>query len=104
MTTLPALRRELTKQQGKMPTDRIVLWRMTGGRCFWCDGAMNLNGDPLSPRYMTIDHLHTRGSGLYNPKAKMASCRSCNEERGALPASVYWEIWAHRLSGRAVSP
>lgn len=89
--------RERLSSPGYLPPHRRGLWSMSGGRCFWCDRTMNLNGDWFAPGFMTIDHVHTKQSGLPR-ELKIAACRSCNSERGGMTAEEYWQVWAQRLN------
>lgn len=101
--TYSGIRFEMLQQRGTLPADRDVLWRMSGGRCFWCDRTMNASGNPTANLYFTTDHVWPRGQA---PKGvsrhmKLAACRRCNNERGSMPAEQYWQIWADRLAGVA---
>jgi hypothetical protein len=87
----------MVRPNGTRVSDREVLWRMSGGRCFWCDEPMLLRSSPFHARFMTCDHINVRGSKLPRTNCKVAACRECNIERGCLPADQYWRVWANRL-------
>lgn len=95
--TFLGVQRRMTRG-GRVPKLRSVLHAQFGGRCFWCDGTVLLEGAPNDPRYMTRDHVHSR----HEPTMRIAgmfvaACRACNHERGALRAEDYWRWWSRRL-------
>jgi len=103
--TYSGIRFEMLSTRGTLPPDREVLWRMSGGRCFWCDRKMNIAGNPSGDVFFTVDHVYPRGQVPRGQSrhSKIAACRRCNNERGSMHAESYFQIWAVRL-GTATPP
>ena len=78
----------------KDPAKRRALLRRDRGRCFYCQKRLRI-GD------LHVDHLEPISSGgSTRMENSVASCESCNREKGATPASRYLHILyrLHRLS------
>ena len=85
--------------RGYTPPDRVTLWNMSRGRCFWCDGTMAMAGDPNASDYLTVDHVVPRPVEVRALRQlKVAACRRCNTERANSSADDYFALWSARLT------